>query len=406
MDNRKQKKNITISELTESFQNVSNDLAERTKELGMLALRYEMALEAAPNAMIMVNQAGEIILVNRQTERLFGYGREELVGHSVDMLVPESTRPEHPELFASFFLDPKARAMGANRDLTGQRKDGSQVSIEIGLNPIMTDEGILVMASIVDITERKRAEKIIEEKQRDLIKSNEDLEQFAYLASHDLRAPLRSIASLGQWIGSDLEPLLNAGNVPVHLDTETRLTIKDNLSSLVVRTNRMNALLNDLLTYSKVGRIHHEVESINFIEFVRGIVELQDLSEDFHVDVVESPVHIVVEKPPLDIVLRNLISNSVKHSVASGGRIEIRLKEQDERYLFSVLDDGPGIPEKYHQQVFEMFQTLKSRDQVEGSGMGLAVVKKIIEFYGGDVSIRSDDNVGGTEVSFTWKKVS
>ena len=199
---------------------------------------YEIAFEAAPNAMIMVNQHGKIVLVNKATENLFGYERGELIGQSVDMLVPETIRPEHPKLFASFFKDPKVRAMGAGRDLTGQRKDGRQVPVEIGLNPIQLDEGMLVMAAIVDITERKKAESLIKKKQKDLIDLNQDLEDFAYISSHDLKSPLRNIYQLSCILEEDVGELL-----PKESQQDLK-TLKD-------RVVRMQDLVGGLLDYSK-----------------------------------------------------------------------------------------------------------------------------------------------------------
>src|SRR5271156_2456317 len=148
--------------------------------------------------MIMVDEQGKIVLVNSQIERLFGYSREELLDQSIDMLVPAAVREKHPEHRAAFFAEPKARAMGVGRDLYGQRKDGTQLPVEIGLNPLMTEGERFVLASVVDITERKRAETLLQEKLLELQRSNEDLQQFAYVCSHDLQEPLRVISNYTQ----------------------------------------------------------------------------------------------------------------------------------------------------------------------------------------------------------------
>jgi len=221
---------------------------------------------------------------------------------------------------------------------------------------------------------------------------NKELDEFAYVASHDLKAPLRVIENASHWLEEDLAE---------HLTDETR----SSMQLLRGRVKRMERLLDDLLEYSRVGRKFDE----RFAEMVTGdvltnnILELLSPPESFAVVVDPRFAEIRVARMPLQQILMNLIGNAIKHHDKKQGRIEVTVEGDGENYIFAVKDDGPGIPKQYHDTVFKMFQTLKPRDQVEGSGMGLAIVRKNVELFGGTIELDSDGGRGAV-FRLTWPK--
>lgn len=354
-----------------------------------MEVRFRQVVEAAPNAMVMVNKAGKIEMVNAQTEIIFGYSREELLGESIDILLPERFRHQHPHHRAAFFSDLSPRAMGAGRDLYGRRKDGSEFPVEIGLNPIETDDGVKVLSAITDISARVKASEKLAEHRDELERSNKELATFAYVASHDLKSPLRGIFQISHWIEEDL----NNGNTQA---------ITDHMNLLRGRLRRMENLLDDLLAYSRAGRLEGSVSLIELGKLAQNIFEMQAPPEGFTLETAEDLPTFTTLATPLEQVLRNLFTNAIKHHDRPEGRINLSWSPSSKNYYeFSVTDDGPGISPEYQERVFVMFQTLRPRDEVEGSGMGLALVKKIVETYGGKTSIVSD-GVRGTSVNFTW----
>lgn len=271
--------------------------------------------------------------------------------------------------------------------------------IQTGIMNAVIATGILIMAvlstlfltrPIIHNLEKRTQE--LEASAESLKRSNTDLEQFAYVASHDLKAPLRGIDNLLGWLSADLQGRLE--------ENEQRY-----IDLLHSRTERMEALLDGLLEYSRVGRKKHAPETIDTGAMIAAIAEFQAPPNSMRVTQSANMPTIHSPKVPLELVLRNLISNAVKHHDKDHGNIHIACGETTWWYSFTVHDDGPGIAPEYHDRIFGIFQTLKPRDEIEGSGIGLSLVKRTVEFYGGTVSVESDPSIArGTTIRFTWPK--
>lgn len=221
--------------------------------------------------------------------------------------------------------------------------------------------------------------------------SNQDLEQFAYAASHDLKSPLRAIDNLAEWIESDLKEVMSEEN-------------KEQMTLLRKRVRRLETLLTGLLQYARIGRQSTEIEFVDTKSVVEEIVDLLDLPASFTVAVVSKLPQMYTARTPLYQVLNNLIGNAIKHHDREVGRVEISARDLGDFAEISVSDDGPGIAEEYHDRIFQLYQTLKPRDKVEGSGMGLSMVSKQVENFGGTISVESSKGQRGATFRFTWPK--
>lgn len=308
------------------------ELRRQLEATAQAEARFRLAFEASPNAMLMSSDDGAIVLANAMAEQLFGYGRGDLVGLSVDALVPEHFRGAHPAHRRAFLQSPSTRAMGAGRDLFAIRRDGTELPVEVGLNPLQTDEGNFVLSAIVDISARRRSARELARYTEELRRSNEELDAFARGASHDLKAPLRAIQHLAQWIAEDASDRLPPAS-------------SEHLATLQQRARRMEKLLDDLLEYSRAGRLEASVEQLDMRALIGDVAELLSPPPSFRVAVASTLPTLRAARAPLEQVFRNLIDNAIKHHDRDAGRIEVSAEDRGSYMRFCVEDDGPGIPE-------------------------------------------------------------
>lgn len=370
-----------------------------------LEQRFRLLFEAAPNAMVMINRHGQIEMINERTEKMFSYPRAALVGRPIEMLVPERLRDPRLESGLSFLSTTRSLPMEAEARLFGLRRDSTEFPIEIGLNPVETDEGGKLLVVIVDITVRRQVEREkeqqryeleqanaqLEQTNAELERSNEDLERFAYVASHDLAAPLRAIANLTEWIGEEIGPIASP-------------EVAENLKLVQGRTRRLQALLAGLLAYSRVGRIDSPIEDVDTEALVRDIVAALAPPRGFLITCEGTMPSLRTRRLPLHLVLQNLISNGLKHHDRAEGRLIISASLLGDVAEFRVTDDGPGILPQFHKLIFEIFRTLQSRDERESSGIGLSIAKKEVENHGGRIRVESTPPERGTAFVFTWRQ--
>ena len=357
------------------------------KHLAQTEGRYRGLLEAAPDAMVLVNQGGEIVLVNRQTEEMFGYRREKLVGSSARGLTSE----QGAELLAAN----TRRAAGGSFaeqnhtgiELDGRHKDGHLFPIEATLSSLTTaDEGILLSVAIRDITTRKQADAKLQQTLEELNRSNEELGQFAYIASHDLQEPLRMVASYTQLLSKRY-----AGKLDADAD--------EFIAFAVDGANRMQRLIQDLLAYSRVATKSQDISAASSEEALeRAIMNLGRAIEDSGALVTHDPLPAVLaDEGQLVQLFQNLVGNAVKYQSSGVPRIHISsAREGQTKWMFSVRDNGLGIESKYFDKIFGMFQRLHRREEFEGTGIGLAICKKIVERHGGTLSVESELGQGST----------
>ena len=351
--------------------------------------RLRLAVERSPSAIVMVDPGGGILLVNTETERLFGYSRSELLGKSVDMLVPQRFRAQHSGHRAAFMARPEARAMGAGRELYGLRKDGSEFPVEIGLNPILTESGTLVLSAIVDITERKRTQEALALRTKELARSNAELEQFAYVASHDLQEPLRTVASYTR---------LLADQYAGRLDDEGKSYVQYAREGAI----RMQSLIDALLAFSRIGTRGREPTAVDSGEALRLALENLRASID------ESGARIVMADLPtisadptqMTELFQNLVGNAIKFRGPKPPKITIAARRRGAEWIFSVADNGIGIDSQYFDRIFQVFQRLHGKEEYPGTGIGLAICKRIVERLGGRIWVESTPG-GGAIFSFT-----
>ena len=383
------------------------------KHLVQMESRYRGLLEAAPDAMVVVNRGGEIVLVNVQAEKQFGYRRDELLGQKVKNIIPEGFAERLIADATRSVADALAQQIGTGIELCGRRKDGSEFPIEIMLSPLESVEGILVTAAIRNISARKKSERVntqlenqatvlqsahdelevrVRERTKELAfanqileQSNLELKQFAYVASHDLQSPLRSISGFVQLLKLEYEG---------KLDEQAQDWIRRTVGAI----GQMQRLIRDLLSYSRVDARSLPFTRIPFLDIVRDAVTLLESSlrdSGGRVTWDELPV-VMGDRSQLVQLIQNLVGNGLTYHGDKPPHIHLSAERSGQEWIFSVRDNGIGIDPKYREQIFEIFKRLHDQKEYPGTGIGLAVCRRVVNRHGGRIWVESELGHGST----------
>lgn len=369
-----------------------------------VSLDQRNLLDLLPMAVVVSNYDGIITYANTAVKECFGYEPEELCRTPIDALVAIDQRHNHDKRRAGYYDEPTRMLMGGRsggQEVKAQRKDGSVFFAEVGLSGLDAIGGRSVIATVIDVSAMR-------EMQQEVMRSNDELQQFAYVASHDLKAPLRGIAQLASWMMED---------------RDDPKKVESHFEMLEGRIGRMNGLIDALLQHSRIGR-SRKIKTIALKEFIRELYEFSGPPESFRFELRCAVAELTTVVTPFEEMLRNLISNAIKHHDKTDGRIRISVDElpptsrltqtlgtlvaggtggRVPMIRIEVEDDGPGIDGKFHEKIFGMFETLKPADHVEGSGMGLALIRKICNTFGAHLYLSSAVNQG-SRFTILWPR--
>jgi PAS domain S-box-containing protein len=337
--------------------------------------KFSSFLESAPDAVVVIETDGRISLVNLQTERLFGYVREDLIGKPVEILLPLRFRHAHIRHRAGYIDEPRVRAMGAGLDLYGLREDGSEFPIDISLAPVDTDEGRLIAATVRDVTERKQLEAA-----RD---------QFIHHAAHELRTPLATLAALGETLA-------------LRMDEMSQENVTDALAALSRQGKRASTLVANLLDLSQLERDHDDLRlsSVDLAQTMNRVMEGAPAPNGNTVSIeIDDGIAVTADALQLERVLTNLLTNAYRYG---GDHLQVLAQRSAGEVVIDFADNGEGVPADLVDTVFNPFVRGRAAGEVGGSGVGLALCRRIVEAFGG--SIWYDETASGAHFKFRLRE--
>lgn len=395
--------NNEIGQLMRALKEMRDSLVETIGQARASEAHTGALLSNMIDGVASIDERGVIKTINPAARRIFGYAENEIIGQNVRVLFPAQdegqdqrqdqreeqrqvqgqAHDQHLDYFKSYPAMRKLKGMGIPSEVMGVRKDGTVFPMDLAVVE-MRDAGHNMFVGIMrDISERKLAEEQKARLMDELESANEELRSFAYVVSHDLKAPLRAIGALADWLSTDYA---------TKFDDEG----KEHMRLLVNRVHRMGNLIDGILEYSRVGRVREDLVGVNVDQVVHEVIDLIAPPSNVTISIENPLPTVVAERIRIQQVFQNLLSNAIKYMDKPRGEIRIGCVAEDEQWKFSVSDNGPGIEARHFDKIFQLFQTLAPRDRIESTGVGLALVKKIVEMYGGNIWLESTPGVGST----------
>lgn len=376
---------LTLATVYDLRARLSAEQALRDSEARMRAV-----FETAVDAIVTIDEEGRIERVNRAAERMFGYAEAELAGHNVAVLMPAPDRDRHDTYLRHYLQTGERRIIGRGREVQAVRKDGTVFPVELSVAEMLIGGRRMFTGLLRDISQRKLSDTRTERLLSDLRSANEELSSFAYVVSHDLKAPLRAIGSLADWLATDYAD---------RFDDEGR----EHLRLLMNRVHRMGSLIDGILQYSRVGRSEQALVEVDIKAVLDETLEMLAVPSSVTVTVDADLPRIVTEPTRIRQVFSNLVSNAIKYMDKPEGRVHVGFADDGASWHFSVSDNGSGIESRHFERIFQLFQTLAPRDRIESTGVGLALVRKIVDMAGGRVWVESRPGEGSI-FHFTYPK--
>lgn len=377
--------NDEIGHLMQALKEMRDSLVETIGQVRESEAHTRALLNNLIDGVASVNEQGLIRTFNPAGERIFGYTEKEIIGQNVSLLfpVPEPGQSNHTDYFKRYPDTGKSRPRGVTQEVAGLRKDGTAFPMDLAVVEMHDGDYPMYVGIMRDISERRLAEDQKARLMNELESANEELRSFAYVVSHDLKAPLRAIGALADWLSTDYADKFNDEG-------------KEHMRLLVNRVHRMGNLIDGILQYSRVGRVREALVSVDLGQVVREVIDLLSPPANVTISVENSLPVIIAEPTRIQQIFQNLLSNAIKYADKPQCKIRIACSDEGEHWKLSITDNGPGIESRHFEKIFQLFQTLAPRDRIESTGVGLALVKKIVEIYGGHIWIESTIGEGST----------